>query len=268
MMDFIADEWFIVKDELWWKLKMNEKRRRTRLRCRRISERIRWQINHIVPVFYKVLHMASSSPRSLTVDLTSRTNHTISHAHGNFVLPVLPSLTSYTIRDNPIFKPMAHNSFLILASALSSIIYLDLVDLRNEYGWLEIVMNVVGEVGPSLRYLRVNMDGRQRHRTGERNLDNDGILRVKLSGWLRRMFLQVFVRPSAFQHSAFECWKLLAAADYRFMILFPTDEETSLEDLVTPLNHEIEVLQLIVQFANILILLHLYASPTPFPKGS
>lgn len=163
---------------------------------------------------------------------------------------------------------MAHNSFLILASALSSIIYLDLVDLRNEYGWLEIVMNVVGEVGPSLRYLRVNMDGRKRHRTGERNLDNDGILRVKLSGWLRRMFLQVFVRPSAFQHSAFECWKLLAAADYRFMILFPTDEETSLEDLVTPLNHEIEVLQLIVQFANILILLHLYASPTPFPKGS
>ena len=106
--------------------------------------------------------------------------------------------------------------------------------VKDELWWkLKIVMNVVSEIGPSLRYLRVNMDGNKGHRMGGRNLDTDGILRVELPGWLQRVFLQVFVHPSVFQHFAFECWKLLVAVDYRFMILFPADEETSLEDLIT-----------------------------------
>ena len=229
MIDFVSDEWVIIKDERWWKLKLDEEQRRTRVRRRRISQQIRWQIDHIVPAFYTILYMISPYLRSLTVDLTGRT--TIPYARGNFVLPALPVLTSFAIRDNSTFKSIIHSCYLIRRpSALSSITYLDLVNLRHADGWSEMVTNVLKEIGPSLRYVRVNMDG---HMTGDENIDANRILKVKLPGSLRIVFLQLLVCSLPLRYSAVGCWKKLVAEDYRFVILFPVDEGTSIEDLVT-----------------------------------
>ena len=93
-----------------------------------------------------------------------------------------------------------------------------------------MVTNVLKEIGPSLRYVRVNMDG---HMTGDENIDANRILKVKLPGSLRIVFLQLLVCSLPLRYSAVGCWKKLVAEDYRFVILFPVDESTSIEDLVT-----------------------------------
>lgn len=232
MMDFFSAERTIFNDERWWRLKeMDTDERRTQLRSRRIAAQISWQINHIIPTLRKVLNMVSSSLRSLTIDLSSA-NYAAPHSCGNFVLPFLPLLRSFTIRDNSIFKLIAHNGSLIRPSSLPSLVYLDLVKLRFEMGWSNIVLNVIKEIGPTLRYVRVNQVGAMGLRTGAANLDIDGISKVKLPRSLRRVFVQLTVHPWEFERPGFERWRMLAAVDNRFVILFLADEEASIENLV------------------------------------
>ena len=226
-MDFISDKWFIIKDERWWKLKMEGKQTATLLQRRRISKRIHWQMNHIVPAFFKVLHMVSPSLRSLTVDITSR-NH--AYPHSDLKLPILPLLTSFAIGENSIFQINAYRT-LICPSSLTSITYLDLVHIDRRFVWEGFVIKVIKHFGPSLRFVRINMDWTTGYLFGAEHSNVEGTFKVELPGWLRIVFLQLRDLQWVFQQSPF--WKLLPVVDHRFVILHPAHKETSIEDLAT-----------------------------------